>query len=72
MSKLLDLVREHRRQSTAEAQIVTYEVVDWDGNPIAASPRKGTTHYRIYTGVNEPEQPYADEAASSNRARAHD
>jgi hypothetical protein len=73
MSKLLDLVRDQRRQSTSQAQTVSYEVVDRDGNPIAASPRKGTTHYRVFTGVSEPEQSWsADEAAGSDRAQAHD
>jgi hypothetical protein len=40
MSKLLDLVRDQRRQSTSQAQTVSYEVVDRDGNPIAVARTK--------------------------------
>jgi hypothetical protein len=55
MSKLLDLVRDFRRQSSTAERTVTYEVVDPHGNSIVPCLHKGTTHYRICTGVSEPE-----------------
>jgi hypothetical protein len=55
-NKLLNLVRDFRQQSTADAKVVTYEVVDPNGNPIAARPRESGVHYRIYTGVNDPDE----------------
>jgi hypothetical protein len=53
--KLRDLVRDFRRQSTAAEKTVTYEVVDPNGNSIVPCLHKGATHYKIRTGVNEPE-----------------
>jgi hypothetical protein len=55
MTRLLELIREHRRHSSAAEKITTYEVVDLNGNSIIPCLHKGTVHYRIHTGVCEPE-----------------
>jgi hypothetical protein len=56
MSKFADLVRDYRRQSTAEGD-VTLEVVDRAGNHVGGSTRRGKMHYQVITNVAVPASP---------------
>jgi hypothetical protein len=53
MSKFTDLVRDYRREFTAEGDI-TVEVIDRHGNHVGGSNRKGKKHIQVITNVPVP------------------
>ena len=52
MTKLIDLVRDHRqrRETAKEEGEITMEVIDENVNDIGGSERRGKTHILVFTG----------------------